>query len=106
MPPLSAASREALELLGSTIRAARIRLRWSSAELAERVGVSRHTISRVEHGDAGVAIGTYFEAAILVGVPLFGDDTTRRRFAAHTREELALLPETARKPRRVIDDDF
>ena len=103
---LSPSSQEALQLLGWSIRAARVRRRWSSAELAERVGVSRPTISKIEHGDPGVAIGTFFEAATLVGVPLFDDDATRRRFAAHKRTELALLPESARRLRRTIDDNF
>jgi transcriptional regulator with XRE-family HTH domain len=93
-------------VLAWSIRAARLRRRWSSAELAERVGVSRATISKLEQGNPGVAIGTFFEAATLVGVPLFADDTTRQRYAAHKRAELALLPESARRPRKRIDDNF
>jgi transcriptional regulator with XRE-family HTH domain len=102
---LSIPAHEALELLGSAIRANRIRKRWSSEELAERVGVSRATISKVEHGDATVAIGTYFEAALLVGIDLFGDGASRHRMVANKRDELVLLPATARRRKR-IDDDF
>ncbi len=103
---LSPASREALEVLGWAVRAGRLQRRWTVAELAERVGVSRPTIAKVERGDPSVAIGTYFEAATLVGVPLFADDDARNRYAAHKRTELALLPASARRPRQVVDDDF
>lgn len=106
MAHVSAPSLEALQLLGLSIRIGRAHRCWSSAELAERVGVSRHTISKIEHGDPGVAIGTFFEAATLVGVPLFGDEMTRRQLAAHKRSEIALLPEAVRRPRTRIDDDF
>jgi hypothetical protein len=64
------------------------------------------TAPRLAHGDPGVAIGTFFEAATLVGVPLFVDDATRRRYAAQKQAELALLPASARRPRRPIDDNF
>jgi len=103
---LHARTSEALRLLATSIRAARISRGWTEAELAERVGVSRATIANVEAGRSGVAIGTVLEAAILVGVPLFAEDDDRRRtFAELKHAELALLPATAR-PRRKIDDDF
>jgi transcriptional regulator with XRE-family HTH domain len=103
---MSPAGREALLVLGSAVRAGRLRRRWTVAELAERVGTSRPTLTKVEHGDPTVAIGTYFEAATLVGVPLFDGDDARSRFAAHTRAELALLPASARRPKVAVDDDF
>jgi transcriptional regulator with XRE-family HTH domain len=105
-PRLSPAAEEALLLLGWSIRAGRLARRWTSAELAERVGVSRPTISKIEHGDAAVAIGTYFEAATLVGVPLFDDESNRHRYVAQKWAELALLPARARRPRKPVDDDF
>ena len=97
---------DAIHVLGESIRVARLKRRWTTADLAERVGVSRATISKVEHGDPSVSIGTFFEAATLVGVPLFEDETTRRRHAAHQRAELALLPERARRVGRPVDDNF
>lgn len=106
MARIAPSTQEAIQLLAWSIRAERLRRRWSSAELAERIGVSRATVSKMEHGDPGVAIGTFFEAATLVGVPLFADATTRRQFAAHKHAELALLPASARRPRKPIDDDF
>ena len=103
---LSPAAEEALTLLASSIRVGRIRRGWTLAELAERVGVSRPTMMRVEAGSPGVAVGTVFEAARLVGVPLFSADPAERaRLGAHQRAELALLPAEVRH-RREVDDEF
>jgi transcriptional regulator with XRE-family HTH domain len=103
---LSPVASEALIILGASIRAARIRRGWTVEHLAERVGVSRPTMLKVEHGDRSVAAGTLFEAAWLAGVPLFSDsDEERTRYAALKSTELALLPATAR-PRRKVSDDF
>jgi transcriptional regulator with XRE-family HTH domain len=103
---MSPAAHEALEVLGLAVRAGRLKRRWTIAELAERVGVSRPTMAKIERGDPRVAIGTFFEAATLVGVPLFVDEDARTRYGAHKRAELALLPGSARRPRQVVDDDF
>lgn len=103
--PYSPLTIEAGRLLGSHIATARRERRWTAAELAERVGVSRPTIHKIERGDLTVAIGAAFEAATILGVPLFGDDPTRRRLeAARLDDRLAVLPRTVRRPARVRDD--
>jgi DNA-binding XRE family transcriptional regulator len=61
------------------------------AELAERVGVSEVTMLKVEHGDPGVRLGIAFEAAALVGVPLFDEGPSRRALEAARVEETAEL---------------
>jgi transcriptional regulator with XRE-family HTH domain len=97
---------EALAILSTAIRSARLRRGWTVGELAERVGVSRPTMVKVERGDPSVAVGTMLEAAALVDVPLFDvEKGARQRYRAHKQAELALLPAAAR-PRRRIDDDF
>jgi len=99
-------TREALVMLAASVRTHRLRRGWTEAELAERVGVSRATIVNVEAAKTGVAIGTFLEAAVLVGVPLFGDDAERRlSHQALLSAELALLPSAARA-RVTVDDDF
>ena len=103
---ISPLTKEALGILATVIRTARLRRGWTVRELAERVGVSQPTMIKVERGDPTVAVGTMLEAATLVGVPLFDVDADNRdRYGAHKRAELALLPAAAR-PRRRIDDDF
>ncbi|MDQ2834610.1 MAG: helix-turn-helix domain-containing protein [Acidobacteriota bacterium] len=98
---------EALSLLGQMIRVARIERKITGEEMATRAGISRALVQRIEKGDPGCAIGAVFEAAAIVGVPLF--ETDRERLSAHrvtTAEILRLLPKTARKTRRAVKDDF
>lgn len=97
---------EAASLLGARVRLGRRQRRWTVAELAERVGVSEATMLKVEHGDPGVRLGIAFEAAALVGVPLFDEDRSRRGLeAARVEDRLAVLPQRVRKPLEA-DDDF
>jgi len=106
--PLSPLARQALRLLGGLIEEGRIRKGWSRGMLAERVGVGALTIRRVVRGEPGVAIGTYFEAAALVGIPLFGQDSPRGldQELARQRELIALLPARIRGDQDPLDDDF
>lgn len=97
---------EAARLLGAQVRLARRERRWTIDELAERVGVAHPTLRKVERGDLTVGLGVAFEAAAVLGVPLFHEDAARRSLeAAHVADRLALLPERSRRPVRV-DDDF
>lgn len=103
----SKASAEAAYLLGQMIRLNRKERRFSEAELAERIGVSRETIQRIQKGDLKVGIGLVFEAAYIVGVPLF--DTSDERLSSkldRVNDKLALLPKHIRKPRTEVSDDF
>jgi transcriptional regulator with XRE-family HTH domain len=43
-------------------------------ELAERAGLSRDLVQRIECGDMGCAISAAFEAAAIVGIRLFDAD--------------------------------
>lgn len=103
---LSPLTLEAVKLLGAGVRLGRRRRHWTVAELAERVGVSEATMLKVEHGDPGVRLGIAFEAAALVGVPLFDESPSRRALeAARVEDRLAVLPQRMRRPAEV-DDDF
>lgn len=98
---------EALDLLAKMIRAGRISRKITGQELASRAGISRSLLQRIENGDPSCAIGAVFEAAVLAGVPLFEADPGRLQSHLSTaNERLTLLPQAARKPRRVIHDDF
>lgn len=100
-------SMEALSLLGQMIRAGRIERKITGAEMATRAGISRALVQRIEKGDPGCSIGAVFEAAAIVGVPLF--ETDRERLGAHranAAQKLVLLPKAARRQKRVVSDDF
>ena len=98
-------ARDAARVLGAQIAAGRRRRRWTAARLAEQLNVSLPTLRKVERGDPTVALGTVLDAAVVVGVPLFGTDLDR--LAHHIEDRVALLPD------RVtpigddgLDDDF
>lgn len=96
---------EAARLLGARVSFARRQRRWTSEELAERIGADRATVRKIEHGDPSVRLGLAFEAAVVLGVILFDPDDDRR--AAELRrisDQLALLPQRTRVRR--VDDDF
>ena len=40
----------------------------TSKEVAERAGISRNTLIKIERGDEGVAIGMYFRVLIVLGL--------------------------------------
>lgn len=97
---------EALQLLGEQIRLGRRERRWTQAELAERAGIGIRTLNRVERGEPRVAVGTAFELAALVGVPLFHADRERLSMdLERTRARSVVLPQRVRPPRGV-DDEF
>jgi transcriptional regulator with XRE-family HTH domain len=99
-------TQQALILMGQQIKLARKTRRLSEIELAERVGIARSTLQRIEKGDPLVEIGLVFEAATLTGVALFEPDATS--LAPHIErlsDKLALLPKSIRR-RHAADDDF
>src|SRR5262249_35002157 len=97
---VSRASSEALKLLGTQIKHARLERRWSQTDLAARIGVDFRTLASVERGMPNVAVGTVFNAAFTVGVNLFGLEGDELALARRRGEEtLALMPKQARGPR-------
>lgn len=106
--PYSPYTVEAARLLGAQIRLARRQRRWSQDELAARTGITPRTVSKIEHGDLSVGLGVAFEAAALLGVPLFHAD--RSRLGAdldRTEARSALLPRPSRvRPDEKVKDDF
>lgn len=94
-------------LLGKIIRRARIEKKLTAQELAERAGVSRGLVQRIEKGDPGCAIGAVFEAAAIVGVRLFDFDQAALTGAiSENKTTLALLPKAVRASRTEAQDDF
>jgi transcriptional regulator with XRE-family HTH domain len=101
---------DAAAVLGQQIKAARVARKWTASELAERIGVDRRTVAAIEAGDPAVSIGNAFNAADILGVPLFGaeDRAELARLRREGRDRLALLPTRVDKPRKKAepDDDF
>jgi transcriptional regulator with XRE-family HTH domain len=57
-----------LVALGERIRLARMRRKLATTLFAERMGVSRETLRRLEQGDAAIAIGSYMRALRVLGL--------------------------------------
>ena len=97
----------AIQLLGQLIREQRIKRRVSTTELAIRCGISRSLLHRIERGDPACSIGASFEAATIVGVPLFDfDERSIAKAIYHQHEKLTLLPSKIRPSHIDFDDDF
>lgn len=100
-------TKDALLLFCHLIRAERKARKMTEQELADRVGVSRSFIKRLEKGDTSCAVGSVFEAAHVLGIPLFDLEPGRlARELRQVEERLTLLPKTIHKKAKVIDDDF
>jgi len=100
-------SREAAALLGMLIREARKERKLTAQELADRAGISRGLLQRIEKGNLKCEIGVVFEVATIVGVKLFdAGDGTMARYLSQTGEKLALLPKSVRKKSKAVHDDF
>jgi transcriptional regulator with XRE-family HTH domain len=98
---------EVARILGLEVARARRQRRWTTKELADRAGISPSTLSKVEHGDPTVALGTAFEVASLLGIPLFeADRDERQALIVRGSEHLALLPKRIRHPEEPVHDAF
>lgn len=100
-------TRDAIMLMGKLIRTERIEQKLAARELAERAGISRGLLQRIEKGDPKCAIGSVFELASLLGIPLFVSDhaslISKRK---HIDDKLTLLPKSVRSSTKAVKDDF
>lgn len=100
-------TKTAATLLGKHIRARRIERELTAQDLADRVGISRTTLQKIENGDLKTEIGIVFELATIVGFKLFGTDASGLATQnALIDEKLSLLPKAVRTSSREVDDDF
>lgn len=105
--PISQYSLDALALMGQLLREARLKKRMTMIDLADRAGISRSLLQRIEQGDPSCSIGVVFELACICGVPLF--DIEQRQLATQLtmhQEKLRLLPKSIRTKALVVKDDF
>lgn len=86
------ASRRQLSAFGERLRLARKRRKISAVLMAERAGISRDTLNRVEKGEPAVSLGTYLRILRILGLDgdlelLAGKDPLGRKL-----QDLALNP--------------
>jgi transcriptional regulator with XRE-family HTH domain len=109
--PLSRAyshySKDALLALSQLIRRARIERKLTSQDLADRAGISRGLLQRIEKGDPGCAIGVVFEVAAILGLRLFDADPAALATSVSANKAiLTLLPKSVRQSSKQVKDDF
>lgn len=89
-----------LSELGERLRLARKRRKLSNAVIAQRAGVSRTTVYKVEAGDPGATLGAYVRVLAVLGLEgdlnlLAADDRIGRKL-----QDLALEPSPGARHRK------
>jgi len=101
--------RSALRKLGADVRDARLRRRIPTEIMFERASISRTTLTKIERGEAGVAIGNYAKVLFVLGL------ASRLAELADSREDTLgreldeeRLPQRIRRrsPRRAPHEDI
>ena len=64
LPPLQ----RRMAALGENLHLARLRRRLTAAQVAERAGISRPTLTSIERGDPGVSFGAYANVLFCLGL--------------------------------------
>lgn len=67
-PPIFPGLQRQLAALGERLRLARKRRKITAVLMAQRVGISRDTLRRLEAGDAAVSLGVYGRALRVLGL--------------------------------------
>lgn len=83
-PKLLPTLNQILDELGSNIKLARLRRKLSAEQVAERAGISRQALWRVEKGAGSVSMATYAQVLFVLGLEkdllkLAADDVLGRR---------------------------
>ena len=86
----------ALRKLGEDLKNARKRRRITTTLVAERAGISRTTLIKIEKGDSGVSIGAYAKVLFILGLISHLADMVDIRF-----DKLGQTLETEYLPQRV-----
>lgn len=87
--------RDLLGAYGERVQLARLRRRWSQAELAERMGLERRTVSRLEKGSPGVGVGAFLAALWVLDLW-----ETARNVAVPAADKVGAFLEKQRTPLR------
>jgi transcriptional regulator with XRE-family HTH domain len=107
MRTYSRITRETSLLLGKLIKLSRQEGKLTASDLADRAGITRNTLRKIESGDLTCEVGLVFEVATLAGVKLFeGDSSSLTMQMDRADRSIALLPKYVRKPKKTLDDDF
>lgn len=96
----------ALKALGANIRTARLRRRFSAAELGSKIGVDRRTVAEAERGKPSTAVAVY--AALLWALGMIDQLAAVADPAADEEGRTLALAREPKRARRTetLDNDF
>ena len=99
---------ERITVLGQRIRIARIRRGWSVVDLANKAGINRNTLTALELGKPGTAVGVCFTVLWALGLEKSLDAVADPDGDLHGKAlEASRRPTRAGKARKASDDyDF
>jgi transcriptional regulator with XRE-family HTH domain len=99
---------ERVAQLGQRIRLARIRRDWSVADLASKAGINRNTLTALELGKPGTAIGVCFTVLWALGLDKNLEAVADPDTDLHGKAlEASRRPKRAGKPRKAGNEyDF
>jgi len=98
VPELPLTVTRSLRKLGDDIRNARRRRRISTKLMAERAGISRPTLRKVEEGDPAVSLGIYASVLFVLGM-----SDRLEELADVTKDPVGLELEEEDLPERIHD---
>ncbi len=93
-----------MQAFGLRLKAARLRRGLTTILFAERVGISRDTLNRLEKGDPTIALGTYLRALRVLGLDKDMDAVARDDELGRKLQDLQLLERKSRPPRAASKD--
>lgn len=64
--PILPQAKKTLEMFAENIKLARLRRKLSMEQIAERAGISRSTLVKIEKGDDSVSMGSYFQVLFVM----------------------------------------
>jgi len=99
---------EQLSQLGQRVRIARLRRGWSVADLADKAGINRNTLTALELGKPGTAVGVWLVVLWALGLERTLGGVADPDADLHGKAlEAARRPARAGRPRKARDDhDF
>ena len=99
---------EQITLVGQRIRVARLRRGWSVVDLASKAGINRNTLTALELGKPGTAVGVCFTVLWALGLEHSLDAVADPDGDLHGKAlEASRRPKRAGKARKASDDyDF
>ncbi len=102
--PILPQTKKTLEAFGENIKLARLRRKLSMEQVAERAGISRSTLVKIEKGDDSVSMGSYFQVLFVMRLDKDFLDVAKDDVLGRKIQDAGLVTKQ-RAPKRSRDND-